>query len=70
MAAKAEAGADGRFWWPTGTRHRCRMLATQRPGSAARHGGTARPSARGRERGHGKGESAGGPGRLRPAGQK
>ena len=70
MAAGATADAAGRSWWPTRARPGCRMLATRWPSSAGspRRRGTAvrARTRRGRERG--KGESAGGLGRLRPAG--
>jgi len=72
MAARAEVGAAGRSWWPTRARPGDRMLATRQPSSAGsprRRGAAVRAwTRRGRERG--EGESAGGLGRLRPAGQK
>jgi len=74
MAARAEAGAAGRSWWPTRARPSDRMLATRQPSSAGsprRRGAAVRAQTRrGRERGCGEGESAGGLVRLRPAGQK
>jgi len=72
MAARAEAGAAGRSWWPTRACPGDRMLATRQPSSAGspRRRGTAvlARTRRGRERG--EGESSAGLGRLRPAGQK
>ena len=62
IAAATEADKAGRSWWPTRAHLGCRMLATRRSSSAGaprRHGAGAR-----------KGVSAGGLGRLRPAGQK
>jgi len=74
MAAMAEAGAAGRSWWLTRARPGDRMLATRQPSSAGsprRRGAAVRArTRRGRERGGVEGESAGGLGRLRPAGQK
>jgi hypothetical protein len=73
MGAVAEASATGAPWWPTGARPRCRMPATRRPSPAGvpRRRGERCPRAdAGASAGEGGGESAGGPSRLRPVGQK
>jgi len=73
LAAGAKADAAGRTWWPTRARPSRRMRATWRPSSAGvprRRGAAVRVHGRGAGAGAGKGASAGGLGRLRPAGQK
>ena len=72
MAARTEADAAGRTWWPTRARPSRRMRATRRPSSAGvprRRGAAVRACGRGAGAG-GEGVIASGLGRLQPAGQK
>jgi len=65
MAARAEAGAAGRSWWPTRARPGDRMLATRQPSSAGspqrRGAAVCAGTRRGREHGEGGERGRAGP---------